>query len=131
VLAHNDLAPYNICFAGQRLSGVFDWDLAGPSTPLMELAHLAWTGIPLYRPLPAAVCARRLHVLATAYGGPSARDIVGAVPLRVRLTVDDIRAAVARGDEQMRGLTAVGEPERTEVWLAAFLQRVTDIDEEL
>jgi 8-oxo-dGTP diphosphatase len=131
VLAHNDLAPYNVCFAGQRLSGVFDWDLAGPSTPLMELAHLAWNGIPLYRPVPAAVCARRLHVLAAAYGGPGARDIVDAVPLRVRLMVDDIKAAVAQGDEQMRGLTALGEPGRTEGWLAGFLERVAAIEDEL
>src|SRR4051794_2944671 len=25
VLAHNDLAPYNLCFAGDTLVGVFDW----------------------------------------------------------------------------------------------------------
>ena len=29
--------------------GVFDWDLAGPTTRLFELAHLAWTGVPLFR----------------------------------------------------------------------------------
>jgi 8-oxo-dGTP pyrophosphatase MutT (NUDIX family) len=46
LVAHNDLAPYNVCFEGDRLTGVFDWDLAGPSTPLLELAHLAWSGVP-------------------------------------------------------------------------------------
>ena len=54
IIGHNDIAPYNVCFEGDRLTGVFDWDLAGPSTPLLELAHLAWHGIPLFRPVPAA-----------------------------------------------------------------------------
>jgi len=131
VLAHNDLAPYNVCFDGDRLSGVFDWDLAGPSTPLLELAHLAWTAVPLYRPVPAEDAARRLGVLAGAYGGPTAGQVLDAVPGRVRLAVDGIRTAVARGDEQMRNLTLVGEPERTERALVGLLDRVADIERAL
>lgn len=131
VLAHNDLAPYNVCFQGDRLSGVFDWDLAGPSTPLLELAHLAWNGVPLFRPVPAGDAARRLEVMAASYGGPCGRDILAAVPGRVRLAVSGIRRAVAAGDEQMRNLTLVGEPERTERALAGLLARVPDIEEAL
>jgi aminoglycoside phosphotransferase (APT) family kinase protein len=29
--------------------GVFDWDLAGPTTPLLELAFIAWNCVPLWR----------------------------------------------------------------------------------
>ncbi len=130
VLGHNDLAPYNLCFDGDRLSGVFDWDLAGPSTPLHELAHLAWSGVPLFRPLPAADAARRLELVAAAYGGLSGRELLAAVPQRVQLAVDGIRAAVAAGDEQMRSLTLVGEPERTERALAAFRERAPAIARE-
>ena len=129
VLAHNDVAPYNICFEGDRLTGVFDWDLAGPSTPLLELAHLAWNGVPLFRPVPAPDAARRLEAMAAAYGGPAARDILAAVPQRVQVAVDGIRTAVANGDEQMRNLTLVGEPERTERALAELLTRIADIEE--
>jgi len=131
VLAHNDLAPYNVCFAGQTVAGVFDWDLAGPSTPLLELGHLAWNGVPLFRPVPAAVAARRLRVMADAYGGVTARAVLDAVPERVRLAVGGIRAAVAAGDVQMRNLLLVGEPERTEQSLAALLPRIPDIEREL
>jgi mutator protein MutT len=129
VLAHNDVAPYNICFEGDRLTGVFDWDLAGPSTPLLELAHLAWNGVPLFRPVPAPDAARRLEAMAAAYGGVTARDILAAVPQRVQVAVNGIRTAVANGDEQMRNLTLVGEPERTERALAELLTRIADIEE--
>jgi 8-oxo-dGTP diphosphatase len=131
VVAHNDLAPYNLCFEGDRLAGVFDWDLAGPSTPLLELAHLAWNAVPLFRPVPATDAARRLGVLADAYGGVAARAVLAAVPERVRLAVDGIRTAVAAGDEQMRNLTLVGEPERTERALDGLLNRIADIEHRL
>ena len=128
VLAHNDLAPYNLCFEGDTLVGVFDWDLAGPSTPLLELAHLAWNGVPLFRPLPARDAARRLEVLAAAYGDFSAQQILTAVLVRTQLAIDGIRTAVARGDEQMRNLTLIGEPESTERALAALKERLPEIE---
>jgi mutator protein MutT len=131
LVGHNDLAPYNVCFEGDRLTGVFDWDLSGPSTPLLELAHLAWNGIPLFRPRPAAESARRLEVLAAAYGGPTAGEVLAAVPGRTRLAIDGIREAVARGDESMRNLTLVGEPESTERALAGLLGRLPEIDRAL
>jgi mutator protein MutT len=131
VVAHNDLAPYNVCFDGDRLAGVFDWDLAGPSTPLMELAQLAWTSVPLFRPVPAADAARRLTVVARAYGGFTGREVLAAVPARVEVAVDGIRAAVAAGDEGMRNLLLVGEPGRSEVALAALLDRLPAIEREL
>jgi mutator protein MutT len=128
LVAHNDLAPYNVCFEGDVLTGVFDWDLAGPSTPLLELAHLAWNGIPLFREIPARDAARRLELMATAYGGPTAHELLAAVPVRTRIAVDGIREAVARGDEQMRNLVLLGEPERTEQALDALMRRVPAIE---
>jgi mutator protein MutT len=127
VVAHNDLAPYNLCFEGDKLVGVFDWDLAGPSTPLLELAHLAWNGVPLFRPLPAGDAARRLEVIASAYPRHTALEILAAVPVRTRLAVDGIRTAVARGDDHMRNLTLIGEPESTERALAGLMARLPEI----
>ncbi len=132
LVTHNDLAPYNVCWQGDRLSGVFDWDLAGPSTPLLELAHLAWNGVPLFREIPAADAARRLEAMAEAYGdGCTAHSILDAVPPRARLAVNGIRTAIARGDDQMRNLALVGEPERTERALTALLRRLPAIEREL
>lgn len=45
IVAHNDLGYDNLGFDGDDLVGVFDWDLAAPSTPLLELAFLAWNGV--------------------------------------------------------------------------------------
>ncbi len=127
IIAHNDLAPNNVCFAGDDLAGVFDWDLAGPSTPLLELAQLAWHCVPLLRPIPDDDAARRLRLIADAYGGHTAAEILAAVPVRVHVAIDGIREAVRRGDEGMRNLLALGEPEGTERLLAAFLERAPGI----
>jgi 8-oxo-dGTP diphosphatase len=131
LIAHNDLAPYNTCFAGDQLTGVFDWDLAGPSTRLLELAHLAWNGVPLFRAVDPALAARRLQVIADTYAGPSASEILHAVPVRAQLAIDGIRTAIAHGDEAMRNLASVGEPERTQRGLADLMTRIPSIEEKL
>lgn len=127
LVAHNDLAPYNVCFDHDDVAGVFDWDLAGPSTRLMELAHLAWNGVPLFREIPAAEAARRLEIVADAYGGPSAAEILVAVPPRVQVAIHGIRRAAAAGDEGMRNLRATGEPGRIERRLADLVGRMPEI----
>jgi Ser/Thr protein kinase RdoA (MazF antagonist) len=128
VVAHNDLAPYNLCFEGDTLVGVFDWDLAGPSTPLSELAVLAWNGVPLFRAMPAAEAARRVRVLTAGYGRFTAEELLAAVPVRIQLSVDGIREAVRRGDPTMRNLTLIGEPENTERALVALRERLPAIE---
>jgi len=131
VLGHNDLAPYNLCFEGDRLAGVFDWDLAGPTTPLLELAQLGWTAVPLFRPVPAAEAARRLRLLTDGYGGVDPRDVLRAVPLLKRIGCDGIRQWIANGDPAGRSQLAVGEPERTEHAVALLRDRMPDIEREL
>ncbi len=91
----------------------------------MELAHLAWTGVPLCRPRAARGAPARLRLLADAYGGVArARRSSGRCPSGSALAVDGIRTAVAAGDEQMRNLILLGEPERTEVALLALQERL-------
>ena len=131
LIGHNDIAPYNCCFVGERLVGVFDWDLAGPTTRLFELAHLAWTGVPLFRPIPAPDAAHRLRVIASAYGGVEAIDVLQAVRPRVLLSVEGIRAGLAAGDQGMVNLTKAGEPERTERALAELESRLPAIESAL
>src|SRR5262249_28315080 len=69
LIGHNDIAPYNVCFDGDELVGVFDWDMSGPTTPLFELAFIAWNCVPLWRDLDPDLAARRLGVIASGYGG--------------------------------------------------------------
>lgn len=123
LITHNDVAPYNVAFDGDEVAGVFDWDLAGPSTWQLDLGLTAWTAIPLFRPIPADEAADRIRVLTLGYQ-THASTVLEAVEPRVRLAIDGIREAVRRGDQGMINLaTTQGEPERTEAALAGFLTR--------
>lgn len=131
VVAHNDLAPYNVCFAGDRVAGVFDWDLAAPSTPLMELGLLAYTCVPLFRPLDPAVVARRVRLVAETYGGFTPVEILDAAEARVRHSAAVVEDWIATGAPGAEGMLAVGEPERTRSGLADWARRRPEVEKEL
>jgi hypothetical protein len=84
LIGHNDIAPYNVCFDGDDLAGVFDWDMSGPSTPLFELAFIAWNCVPLWRDIGPELAAGRLTLIAATYGGFDPSRILHAVPPRIR-----------------------------------------------
>ncbi len=128
---HNDIAPYNVCFDGDELAGVFDWDLAAPATPLLELAFIAWNCVPLCRDTGPGTAAARLRVIAAAYGGPGARQILHAVPPRIGAMLDWIPAAAAAGDDGMAHLITAGEPGRSRTALAGLIERIPAIDRQL
>ncbi|MFI5100878.1 MAG: phosphotransferase [Actinomycetes bacterium] len=130
-IGHNDIAPYNACFDGDDLVGVFDWDFAGPTTPLLELAFIAWNCVPLWRDIGSAAAAQRLELVSATYGGPTARQVLDAVPTRIQLMLDGIPAAAAAGDAGMAHLMTVGEPERSRASLAALRLRMPSIAAEL
>jgi Phosphotransferase enzyme family len=131
LIGHNDIAPYNVCFDGDALVGVFDWDLAGPSTPLLELAFIAWNCVPLWRDTGPGNAAERLRAIATAYGALDARQILNAVPRRIQILLDWIPAAAAAGDQGMVNLIRAGEPGRSRESLAALTERIPAIDRRL
>jgi hypothetical protein len=128
LICHNDIAPYNACFAGDEVAGVFDWDLAGPSTPLFELAFIAWNCVPLWRDIGPDNASRRLSLIASAYGEFTASQILNAVPNRIQLMLEWIPAAAAAGDGGMANLMAAGEPGRSAAALADLLTRIPAID---
>lgn len=128
LIGHGDVAPWNACFAGDELIGVFDWDLAGPSTPLWELGFLAWSSVPLFRPEPAPWCARRLEIIAESYDSVSGRDVLDAVFPRIEASIAGIPRAAAAGDVGMQALMAGrGEPEPMRRSLADLRTRVSEI----
>lgn len=131
LIGHNDIAPYNCCFDGDNLAGVFDWDLAGPTTPLNELAFIAWNCVPLWADIGADQAARRLAVIADTYGGPDARQILRAVPGRITLMMDGIVASAAAGDPGMRNLIAGGEQELDRASRAGLVERLPGIERRL
>jgi hypothetical protein len=128
LIGHNDIAPYNVCFDGDQLAGVFDWDMSGPTTPLFELAFIAWNCVPLWRDIGADLAAHRLTVIADGYGGPDARQILRAVPPRIQALLYGIPVAAGGGDKGMARLMTQGEPERSQISLAGLLTRIPSID---
>ena len=109
LIGHNDLRPPNLCFHGDELAGVFDWDLAGPTTPAMDLAYFAWHAVPLTDP-DVDVAWLRLEIIAEAYGCVP-EWIAEAVVPRLNLLISGIPEAVRRGDTNMQRLVDAGEPE--------------------
>jgi Ser/Thr protein kinase RdoA (MazF antagonist) len=129
MIGHNDIAPFNACFDGNRLVGVFDWDMAGPSTPLYELAFIAWTCVPLWEDIGADAAAQRLTAIADGYGDGAfdARRILAAVPGRIRAMFDGMPAAAAAGDRGVANLIRGGQ-RRSYATLAALVARLPAID---
>ncbi len=131
LICHNDIAPYNACFDGDEIAGVFDWDLAGPSTPRLELAFMAWNCVPLWTGIGAAEAAGRLELLAGGYGGIGPADILRAVPERIQRMLDFIPAAAVAGDAGMANLMTRGEPGNSQRALDDLLPRIPQIAREL
>jgi 8-oxo-dGTP pyrophosphatase MutT (NUDIX family) len=130
IICHNDLAPYNVAYRGEAVSGVFDWDMAGPGRPLEDLAFCAWNAVPFTRTIDPVDAARRLRVLASGYGAePEA--ILAAVAPRVGSAIVRIRAGQQRGDPGLLALARAGEPDRTAARLASFETTVASIERAL
>jgi len=119
IVCHHDFAPYNAAVSssstGPRLVGVFDWDMAGAGRPLDDLAFAAWNWVPLHRgDLGSADVARRLRLLATAYGGRhDAVEVVDHVIVRIQRSIDVVNAGAAAGDAGMVHLLATGQIDLT------------------
>lgn len=136
LIGHNDIAPYNVCFDNDELVGVFDWDLAGPTTALLELGFIAWNCVPLYRRPPVddpdAWVAARLRLLAGAYGSVNASAVLGATLVRTEHTITGMQAAAAAGDLGMQRLMeTTGEPGPTRRALETLRARTVDIEKRL
>jgi aminoglycoside phosphotransferase (APT) family kinase protein len=123
IVCHHDPGVYNWIVAGDRLAGMLDWDMAGPGQPIDDLAFMAWTAVPLFRPIPAPDVARRLLLMAGAYGGPDAAELLDHAEARMRAATDRIEAGQRRGDAGMLRLATVGEPARTRQSIAGLRER--------
>jgi len=112
---HRDVAPWNLLEVDGHLTGLVDWDLAGPGRPVEDLAYTAWHFVPLHGELmgdgttgPAeSDRPRRLRVLCDAYGLAAAARVgfMGEVAgMQVR------QAASVRVDAQH------GDPAAQQLW---------------
>lgn len=91
-IGHGDLNPGNLLFDGDQVVGIIDFDVAGPTNRAFDLALLAHHLVPLHPTDDLTAFgwdhepdrARRLHILATAYGrGISPAQLVDYAILRL------------------------------------------------
>jgi len=127
IICHNDPGAYNWIIQSGHFVAMIDWDLAGPGRPIDDLAFLCWTGVPLYRETPVDDVARRIELVADAYGEWGPLTLLNAVAPRMTAATERIAAGVDRGDPGMLNLASRGEPGRTRDRVAAFLERLPAI----
>ena len=126
VVCHHDLSPANVLVDGGRLSGVVDWDMAAPGRPVEDLALAAWMWVLRDAVLGIAEEARRVRLLADAYGMPVA-EVLAAVEPRMRGAVRWIRRGAGLGDPGLRRLVHAGVPEEVESGLDGLADRLPDL----
>jgi len=129
IITHNDIGWYNTSFSGPHLTGVFDWDLVGPGLRVDDLAFAAWNDVPLVQDVPDA--ARRLRLMADAYGGVDPLAVLRHVRPRIRGSARRISQGVDAGDPGMQRLVGTGVLERIERGLAALEVRQAEIEADL
>jgi hypothetical protein len=130
IVCHHDAGAYNWRVQGDRVTGVVDWDMAGPGRPIEDLAFVAWNTLPLAKPIPIDESARRLRLMAEAYGIDPV-TIADAVVPRMTSAGDRIEAGQRAGDLGMLNLAKVGEPARMRRTLARLEDRLPLIRAEL
>lgn len=136
IVCHHDFAPYNVTLSssatGERVVGVFDWDMAGPGVPLDDLAFAAWNWVPLFRDIGLARSVERVAVMASVYGnGVTAAQILERLPTRLQRALDSILEGQRAGDPGMLNLAEVGEPDRSAQALAQLVDRLPAIRQAL
>jgi Ser/Thr protein kinase RdoA (MazF antagonist) len=77
VICHNDVAPYNMTFINERVTGLFDFDTASPGPRIWDLAYLAYRLAPLGedagRHIAVGERIARIDRLIESYGMPFER----------------------------------------------------------
>ncbi|GAA1701787.1 hypothetical protein GCM10009808_19720 [Microbacterium sediminicola] len=120
IICHNDPGVYNWVIRDGHFAGMIDWDQAGPGDPIHDVAFLCWSGVPLRDEFDPSDAARRVNLVAAAYGDLDPAALLDAVGERIGLSLDRIQAGIDRGDPGMLALERAGVLDTTRAALARF-----------
>lgn len=104
VICHGDFAPYNCLFSGATLTGVIDFDNAGPGLRLWDVAYAIYRFAPVTAPSNpesfGSICEQgnRIRLFCDAYRLEDRSGLVDAVIERVAAMAASLRDGAARGD---------------------------------
>jgi hypothetical protein len=113
IIAHNDAAPYNAVWNQDGLVGFVDWDMAGPITPELDVAWVAFSWTPLHAPRVVAAEGftdlssrpRRLSLFLREYNWQgTTTDIVGLIAERLTLQLHTMTQAATTDPTYQRML---------------------------
>ncbi|GAA1398384.1 phosphotransferase [Luteococcus peritonei] len=123
LLCHNDLATWNLVVDGDRLVFI-DWDGAGPSNRLWDLAYAAIAFAHLFADADPAASARRLAALLDGYDADEAMRaaLPEAMAARAEAMWHHLREAHRTGWEPWASMYVEGHGE-TWQQSAAFIRR--------
>jgi hypothetical protein len=136
IIAHQDLAPWNLVVGDEDQWAFIDWDTAGPGSRLWDVAYAMHGFIPLsaHPDWQRPDAAHRLRVFADAYGLDEAerRRLVPLLGRRTRAMHDFLRDQAARGNQPWATLWAEGHGDawrsdaeyierREDQWVGALL----------
>jgi Ser/Thr protein kinase RdoA (MazF antagonist) len=136
IIAHQDLAPWNLVADGENEFALIDWDTAAPGSRLWELAYAMHGFIPLmaHPDWQRSDAAERMRTFADAYGLDEAerRDLVPLLGRRTRAMHDFLRDQAAQDSQPWATLWSEGHgdawrsdaeyiEQREEQWLRALL----------
>ncbi|MGW8975008.1 phosphotransferase [Streptomyces platensis] len=129
IIAHQDLAPWNLVVGAEDEWAFIDWDAAAPGTRLGDLAYAAHGFLPLSTQpgRQRADAGDRLRLFADAYGLDEAerRRLVPLLGRRTRAMHDFLREQAALGTQPWATLWAEGHGD---VWRsdAAYIEQRAD-----
>lgn len=136
IIAHQDLAPWNLVAEGEEEWAFIDWDTAAPGSRLWDVAYAIRGFVPLsaHPDWQSPDAAARLRLFADAYGldETERRALVPMLGRRTRAMHDFLRDQSDRGNQPWARLWAEGHgdawrgdaeyiEERQEQWERALL----------